>query len=152
MMRDNVDPAHFTIPFGFVGASLENHRPLSSAIRDALALDPSLDSSCSFFEEVGPAPLEADRCYQARLRVNGIYKPKTIPGRPQRETIAYSYLVFDDEGAVIAWSCDLDTRYSASKSGYVSFHVDHVEIAMTDALRAAIKALVPKKPRAKKTP
>jgi hypothetical protein len=152
MMRDGVDPTHFTIPFTFTGASHANHRPLAHAIRDALELDPSLDSACSFFEEVGPAPLEADRCYQARLRVNCIYKPKTIPGRPQRETIAYSYLVFDDAGDVIAWSCDLDTNYTVSKGGYVSFHVNHVEIEMTDALRAAIKALVPKKPRAKKTP
>lgn len=150
-----VNLADFTIPFSFVCSSTDAfafYAPLKAAVLDALreplALDPATELHWPG-AVLGSAGLISGEIYRGAVRINGV-KALTI-NKVRVERISYSYVLLDAHDDIKGWSADLSAAYS-TKPSWLWFKLHDAEIEMTDARRAAIKALAPKKLRAKKTP
>ena len=87
--------------------------------------------------------------YRGAIRINGLNR--LTVNKQKVDRLSYSFVLLDDVDQVVGWSGDLDAKYTV-KPSWVWFRIQGVDLELTDAQRAAIKALVPKKPRAKKTP
>jgi hypothetical protein len=86
--------------------------------------------------------------YTGHLRLNGVHK-RTKAG-VSLESVSYSFIICDGE-TIVGWSSDLDQRYTC-KASWSWFKLGSQHLVMTGAQRAAIKAMVPKRPLGKKTP
>jgi hypothetical protein len=150
-----LDLAHFTIPFSCVHDAdkvFAFHAPLKAAVLDALreplALDPATELHWPGIA-LGSAGLIDGATYRGALRINGV-KEVTI-NKLKVERVFYSYVLIDEHDDIKGWSADLSAAYS-TKPSWLWFKLHNADLEMTDARRAAIKSLAPKKPRAKKTP
>lgn len=150
-----VNLADFTIPFSFVCSSTDAfafYAPLKAAVLDALRAPLGLDPAAEVRwpgAVLGSSGLISGETYRGAVRINGV-KAVTI-NKVRVERISYSYVILDDHDTIMGWSSDLGASYRVTPS-WLWFKLHDVEIEMTDARRAAIKALAPKKTRAKKTP
>jgi hypothetical protein len=143
-----IDINEFCVPFIHTGDAFDYASQLE-AVRAALGLDPGLKP---YYREAGMTNLGTftpNAGYDGKLRINAI-QSVTKKGT-KVHTIQCSFVLYED-GALKAWSRDLDDTSPYKPLGVWFRNPDSSELEMTDALRAAIKALVPKKPRAKKTP
>lgn len=141
-----VDLAGFTIPFVYAGGDVFDYGTRFAAIRDALDLDPRCEPRYRGAGMSHVGAFAGGRSYQGAIRINGLHKRKV--GAARVESVSYSVVIRDGD-EILGWSGDLDASYPTKPSD-LWFTLDGVELPMTDALRAAIKALVPKKARVPK--
>lgn len=148
-----IDLSHFTIRSSYVHDRRQPfafYTPLKAALLDALQAPLQLDPAATIHWPgigLGDGGLLTGQTYRVAVRINGV-KNVTI-NKIKRERVSYSHVLLDDDDHIMGWSADLDTSYKVNPSWFW-FKLDGEDIAMTDALRAAIKALVPKKTRSPK--
>lgn len=143
-----INTAEFMISFDYVAGSSYDHGQQIDALKQALHIAPAYRGYCDTTLWSDRHIIKGAR-YTGHLRIN---KLKRTPGRHQTTyAILYSFFLCDAQGDIKGWSGDLDET-SPLKPLALWFRADDGPLEPTEALITAIKALIPKKPRAKKAP
>lgn len=140
--------ADLPISFDHVASPLNHLTQQLNALRDHLLIEPRYTAYCdrTLWTSRG---LTKSATYAGH---GGVIKLKRSPGRDHTAyAILYRFVLCDALGEPRGWSGDLDDSPTLPPLE-VWFRDDDGPLQPDDALIAAIKALIPKKPRAKKTP